>query len=270
MSTRLGLADLDALGRSLPSWPVFPEVPSGARGGRDAGWKLAILSNSDRDFIEASMASIGVEFELAIVASEIGSYKPALGHWRAFEQRIGRLPTSTSRPRISTTSSRRRSSESQRLDQPARGVVRAAADARAAGTSTVSPARSTSSRNATPRPDKGSKLGRLMSGHIDVSIEQKAARRRRRTASGTRTPVRVPVALPGRRARARRSSSARSATTTSRCRRASGSRSSRTPDSFVEEAAELHSEDPLGSSTCAPTPSGWRRPSSRRGSATRW
>jgi FMN phosphatase YigB (HAD superfamily) len=27
-----------------------------------------------------------------IVASEIGSYKPALGHWRAFEREVGRLP----------------------------------------------------------------------------------------------------------------------------------------------------------------------------------
>ena len=38
------------------------------------------------------MTSIGVPFELAIVASEIGSYKPALGHWRAFEREVGRLP----------------------------------------------------------------------------------------------------------------------------------------------------------------------------------
>src|SRR4029079_18187828 len=48
--------------------------------------------NTDRDFIEASMASVGVQFELAIVASEIGLYKPALGHWCAFEERTGRLP----------------------------------------------------------------------------------------------------------------------------------------------------------------------------------
>jgi FMN phosphatase YigB (HAD superfamily) len=26
------------------------------------------------------------------VASEIGSYKPALGHWRAFEEQVGRAP----------------------------------------------------------------------------------------------------------------------------------------------------------------------------------
>jgi 2-haloacid dehalogenase len=88
---RLDFADADALARSLPEWPVFPEVPEALESARERGWKLAILSNTDRDFIEASMQSIGVPFELAIVASEIGSYKPALGHWRAFEARIGRL-----------------------------------------------------------------------------------------------------------------------------------------------------------------------------------
>ena len=89
---RLGLADVDALGRSLPGWPVFPEVAEALLSVRSHDWKLALLSNTDRDFIEASIKSIDVPFELAIVASEIGSYKPALGHWRAFEERIGRLP----------------------------------------------------------------------------------------------------------------------------------------------------------------------------------
>jgi 2-haloacid dehalogenase len=89
---RLEVADVDALGQSLPGWPVFPEVPQALEVARERGWKLAILSNTDRDFIEASMTSIGVPFELAIVASEIGSYKPALGHWRAFERKVGRLP----------------------------------------------------------------------------------------------------------------------------------------------------------------------------------
>jgi 2-haloalkanoic acid dehalogenase type II len=82
----------DALARSLPQWRPFPEVPQALEGARARGWKLAILSNTDRDFIEASMQQLGVPFELAIVASEIGSYKPALGHWRAFEERVGRAP----------------------------------------------------------------------------------------------------------------------------------------------------------------------------------
>jgi 2-haloacid dehalogenase len=80
-------AERDALGRSLPDWPVFGEVPDSLRELRARGLSLAILSNTDRDFIEASMARIGVEFELAIVASEIGSYKPAPGHWREFRTR---------------------------------------------------------------------------------------------------------------------------------------------------------------------------------------
>jgi len=84
--------DEDALARSLPSWRPFPEVPDALRQVRANGWKLAILSNTDRDFIDASQEQIGVLFELAIVASEIASYKPALGHWRAFEREVGRLP----------------------------------------------------------------------------------------------------------------------------------------------------------------------------------
>jgi 2-haloacid dehalogenase len=74
----------DALARSLPQWPVFPDVPAALERARGQGWKLAILSNSDRDLIDASMQAVGVPFERAIVASEVGSYKPAPGHWQAF------------------------------------------------------------------------------------------------------------------------------------------------------------------------------------------
>ena len=77
---------------SLPEWPVFPDVRKSLGEARARGWKLAILSNTDRDLIEASMRAIGVPFELAIVASEIGSYKPDDGHWLAFAEAVGRLP----------------------------------------------------------------------------------------------------------------------------------------------------------------------------------
>jgi 2-haloacid dehalogenase len=86
---RLPENESDALGRSLPAWPAFREVPGALADARDRGWRLAILSNTDRDLIEASMGAIGVPFELAIVASEIGSYKPARGHWDAFYERTG-------------------------------------------------------------------------------------------------------------------------------------------------------------------------------------
>jgi 2-haloacid dehalogenase len=74
----------DALGRSLPEWHVFEEVPGALAELRERGWRLVILSNTDREFIEASMEGIGIPFELAIVASEVGSYKPAHAHWREF------------------------------------------------------------------------------------------------------------------------------------------------------------------------------------------
>ena len=83
----------DALGRSLPGWPVFSEVPDALAEAHARGWRLVALSNTDRDFIEASMAAIGVPFERAIVASEIGSYKPAHGHWHAFYEQTGAEPS---------------------------------------------------------------------------------------------------------------------------------------------------------------------------------
>ena len=74
----------NALARSLPEWPPFPEVPESLAELRRRGWKLAILSNSDRDLIAASMRRLGVPFDLAIVAEDVQSYKPAHGHWERF------------------------------------------------------------------------------------------------------------------------------------------------------------------------------------------
>jgi 2-haloacid dehalogenase len=74
----------DALARSLPAWTPFPEVPAALEEARARGWRLAILSNTDRDFIAASKARIGIPFDETIVASEIGSYKPGHRHWSEF------------------------------------------------------------------------------------------------------------------------------------------------------------------------------------------
>jgi 2-haloacid dehalogenase len=87
--TELPAEERDALGRSLPGWPVFPEVPDALAEARSRGWKLVALSNTDRDLIDASLRSIGVPFDGAVVASEIGSYKPAHRHWRSFYESTG-------------------------------------------------------------------------------------------------------------------------------------------------------------------------------------
>jgi FMN phosphatase YigB (HAD superfamily) len=59
---------------------------------RARGWSLAILSNTDADLLASSIEAIGVPFDARVVAGDIGSYKPALGHWREFQAQTGADP----------------------------------------------------------------------------------------------------------------------------------------------------------------------------------
>ncbi len=77
------------LAKSLPGWPVFDDVRPGLTEARERGWRLGILSNTDRDLIDASIETLGVPFDIAIVAGEIGSYKPAHRHWEVFYETTG-------------------------------------------------------------------------------------------------------------------------------------------------------------------------------------
>jgi 2-haloacid dehalogenase len=79
----------DALGRSLPEWPPFPEVAESLAELRARGWKIAILSNTDPGLLDASVRRIGVEVAVRITVSEAGSYKPAHGHWTRFFETTG-------------------------------------------------------------------------------------------------------------------------------------------------------------------------------------
>lgn len=83
---RLKKDDRDALGRSLPDWRPFPEAPKALADLKQRGWRLGLLSNSDRDLIEASTNRLGIDFPFIVVASEIGSYKPAVRHWEKFDE----------------------------------------------------------------------------------------------------------------------------------------------------------------------------------------
>ena len=109
--------EASALARSLPTWPVFEDVHDGLTHAHERGWRLGILSNTDRDLVDASMDSIGVHFDLAIVAGEIESYKPAHGTGKCSasgsEERtrsgtctLPRASTTTSPPRPSSGSRR--------------------------------------------------------------------------------------------------------------------------------------------------------------------
>ncbi len=82
----------DALAESLPSWPPFAEVPPALAELRERRWRLAVLSNTDPDLLDASVAALGVPFDTLITAREAGSYKPAPGHWERFFAETGATP----------------------------------------------------------------------------------------------------------------------------------------------------------------------------------
>ncbi len=117
------LDDPAALADSLPSWQPFPEARASLEDVRARGWRLAILSNTDPDYIAASKELIGVPFEETIVASEIGSYKPAHGHWERVlppDRRGPRGPRPCRGEPLPRHRARKRARAAECLDQPAR------------------------------------------------------------------------------------------------------------------------------------------------------
>ena len=59
----------------------FPEIVEALECLREGGFKLAILSNGDRDMLEAAKPHIGVSFDHVISVQEAGYFKP---HWKAY------------------------------------------------------------------------------------------------------------------------------------------------------------------------------------------
>jgi 2-haloacid dehalogenase len=71
------------------SMPVFDDVGPALTALRDAGWKLAILTNCDDDLIAETQTHIPAEFDMVVTAEQVGSYKPDLVHFRTFQERSG-------------------------------------------------------------------------------------------------------------------------------------------------------------------------------------
>jgi 2-haloalkanoic acid dehalogenase type II len=93
VAARLGCAltgeQAGFLARSLPDWPPFPDTNLSLERLAAAGYRLGILSNVDDDLLAATRRHFTVPFELLVTAEQVGSYKPAPGHFRAARQRIG-------------------------------------------------------------------------------------------------------------------------------------------------------------------------------------
>jgi 2-haloacid dehalogenase len=86
----LAAADADSLVRRWGELPLYPDVPAAFAALRDAGWKIAMLTNCDDDLFAMTAArNPTLAPDLVVTAEQVGSYKPAFGHFARFEERTG-------------------------------------------------------------------------------------------------------------------------------------------------------------------------------------
>jgi 2-haloalkanoic acid dehalogenase type II len=74
---------------SLPAWEPFNDTNPALERLAGAGYTLGILSNVDDDLLAGTRRHFRVSFDLLVTAQQVGSYKPAHGHFRVARQRIG-------------------------------------------------------------------------------------------------------------------------------------------------------------------------------------
>jgi 2-haloacid dehalogenase len=67
--------------------PIFDDVGPALSRLRENGWSLAILSNCDDDLLATTLERMPVPFDLTVTAEQVGSYKPAHGHFTTFAAR---------------------------------------------------------------------------------------------------------------------------------------------------------------------------------------
>ncbi|MER6942437.1 HAD family hydrolase [Nonomuraea sp. NPDC000554] len=76
--------DLSVLAATLPYWPVFPEVGAALSALLAAGWRLALLTNCDRDLVAGTLRRLPVRFDAVVTAEDVGAYKPSDAHFTRF------------------------------------------------------------------------------------------------------------------------------------------------------------------------------------------
>ena len=73
---------------TMPSWEPFPDSRPALEAIKKR-YPIAILSNVEESIINASIAKLGVPFDLVITAERVESYKPAPDHWYAAMHELG-------------------------------------------------------------------------------------------------------------------------------------------------------------------------------------
>ena len=83
-------AEAGEFARSIRRWPPFPDT-SKALTGLQEHYRLAVLSNVDKESFATTERSLGIRFDLVCTAGEIGSYKPDARNFRFLLARLSEM-----------------------------------------------------------------------------------------------------------------------------------------------------------------------------------
>jgi 2-haloacid dehalogenase len=68
--------DPEVLLKGLPAWPVFPDTAD-ALARLKSRFRLALVTNCDRDLLAGVEARLGVPFDVVVTSEDVGAYKPS-------------------------------------------------------------------------------------------------------------------------------------------------------------------------------------------------
>jgi 2-haloacid dehalogenase len=88
LSLELKPDDVAVLVSTIPFWPHFADVGPALGELRKEGWKLALLTNCDRDIIALTRRRLPVPFDAVVTAEDVSAYKPNPAHFRHFASSI--------------------------------------------------------------------------------------------------------------------------------------------------------------------------------------
>jgi 2-haloacid dehalogenase len=89
LSLDLKSDDATALVSTIPYWPAFADVGPALGQLRREGWKLALLTNCDRDIIALTQRRLPVTFDAVVTAEDVAAYKPNPAHFLLFKSTFG-------------------------------------------------------------------------------------------------------------------------------------------------------------------------------------
>jgi 2-haloacid dehalogenase len=81
--------DATVLVSTIPHWPPFGDVGPALSELRREGWRLALLTNCDRDIIALTQRRLPVSFDAVVTAEDVAAYKPSPEHFLLFKSTFG-------------------------------------------------------------------------------------------------------------------------------------------------------------------------------------